>query len=83
MSDQSEDNTFANKTFFFIDERFALNATSMLDQTNKEFAASQINVDLLSYQKDPRVMPSTLRQLLMPWRQFLQAVLNQKELLVW
>ena len=28
----TEDNTFANKTFLSIDERFALNATSMLDQ---------------------------------------------------
>ena len=35
LSDQNEkateDNTFANKTFFSIDERFALNASSMLD----------------------------------------------------
>ena len=59
MSDQgeeaTEDNTFANKTFLLIDERFALNATSMLDQTNtslrEDFAARQMNLDLLSYQK--------------------------------
>ena len=60
----TEDNTFANKTFLSIDERFALNATSMLDQSNtsirEDFAASQINLDLLSYQKNPRVMQSTL-----------------------
>ena len=42
----------------------------MLDQTNtsirEDFAANQINLDLLSYQKNPRVfrvMPSSLRQL--------------------
>ena len=39
----------------------------MLDQTNtsirEDFAASQINLDLLSYQKNPRVMPSSLRKL--------------------
>ena len=66
LSDQGEDNTFANKTFLLIDERFALNATSMLDQTNtslrEDFAARQMNLDLLSYQKNPRVMPSSLRQ---------------------
>ena len=49
------------------DERFALNATSMLDQINasirENFAASQINFDLLSYQKNPRVMQSSLRKL--------------------
>ena len=37
LSDQNEeateDNKFANKTFLSIDERFALNAASMLDQT--------------------------------------------------
>ena len=47
--------------------RFALNATSMLDQTNtsirEDFPASQINLDLLSYQKNPRVMPSSLIKL--------------------
>ena len=46
--------------------RFALNATSMLDQTNtsirEDFPASQINLDLLSYKKNPRVMPSSLRK---------------------
>ena len=51
-----EDNEFANNTFPSIDERFDLNATSMLDQTNtsirEDFAASQINLDLLSYQKE-------------------------------
>ena len=54
LSDQdekaTEDNTFANKTFLSIDERFALNATLMLDQLNtsiiEDFAASQINLDL-------------------------------------
>ena len=49
-----------------IDERFALNATSMLDQINasirENIAASQINFDLLSYQKNPRVMQSSLRK---------------------
>ena len=69
------------------DERFALNATSMLDQTNasirENFAASQINFDLLSYQKNPRVMQSSLRKLFEAWSLFLQAALNQKELLVW
>ena len=34
----------------------------MLGETNtsirEDFAASQINLDLLSYQKNPRVMPS-------------------------
>ena len=39
LSDQNEeateDNKFANKTFLSMDERFALNATSMLDQTMK------------------------------------------------
>ena len=69
LSDQdekaTEDNTFANKTFLSIDERFALNATSMLDQTNtsttEDFAACQINLDLLSFQKNPRVMPSSFK----------------------
>ena len=42
-----------------MDERFALNATSMLDQTitsiREYFAAiSQINLDLLSYQKESK-----------------------------
>ena len=36
-----------------IDEAFVLNATTMLDQTNtsirEDFAASQINSDLLSF----------------------------------
>ena len=57
----------------------------MLNQTNpsirEDFAASQIDLDLLAYQKNPRVMPSSLSKLL-PWRQFLQAAFNQK-LLVW
>ena len=40
----------------------------MLDQTNtsirEDFAGSQLNLDLLSYQKNPRVMPSSsLRKL--------------------
>ena len=56
----------ASNSFLSIDERFALNATSMLDQINtsttEDFAACQINLDLLSYQKNPRVMPSSLRQ---------------------
>ena len=30
-----EDNTFASKTFLSIDERFTLNATSMLDLAAK------------------------------------------------
>ncbi len=59
--------TEANSINYSIDERLALNATSMLDQTNtsirENFAASQINLDLLSYQKNPRVMPSNLRKL--------------------
>ena len=45
-----EDNTFATKTFHSIDKRFALNATSMLNQTNtslrEDFSASQMNLDL-------------------------------------
>ena len=45
-----EDNTFATKTFHSIDKRFALNATSMLNQTNtslrEDFSATQINLDL-------------------------------------
>ena len=51
----TEDNTFANKTFLSIDEKFALNATSLLDQPLKlreDFASSQINLDLLSYSKE-------------------------------
>ena len=43
----------------------------MLNQTNtllrEDFAGSQINLDLLSYQKNPRVIPSSLRQL--DWRE--------------
>ena len=55
-----------------IDETFVLNATSMLDQTNtsikEDFASSQINLDLLSYQKNPKVMPSSLRKLFEAYR---------------
>ena len=62
-----EDNTFATKTFHSIDKRFALNATSMLNQTNtslrEDFSASQMSSDLLSYQKNSRVMQSTLTKL--------------------
>ena len=40
----------------------------MLNQTNpsirEDFAASQIDLDLLAYQKNPRVMPSSLSKLL-------------------
>ena len=47
-------------------ERFALNATSILDQTNAsirdDFVESQNNLDLLSYQKNPRLMQYTLRK---------------------
>ena len=63
------------------DERFALNATNASIREN--FAASQINFDLLSYQKNPRVMQSSLRKLFEAWSLFLQAASNQKELLVW
>ena len=39
----------------------------MLDQINtsisEDFVASQINLDLLSYQKNPRVMPSRIGKL--------------------
>ena len=53
LSDQGEDNTFANKYFHSIDERFVLNATSMLDQTKtsirEDFAARQINLDLHTF----------------------------------
>ena len=61
LSDQNEeateDNKFENKTFLSIDEKFALNVTSLLDQPLKlreDFASSQINLDLLSCQKNPR-----------------------------
>ena len=62
---ETEANTIL--VLFSIDERFALNATSMLDQTNtsirEDFAANQINLDLLSYQKNPRVMLSSLKKI--------------------
>ena len=57
-----------DKTFLSIDELFALNATSMLDQTNtstyeRKFCNNcQINCDSLAYQKNQRVMPSSLRK---------------------
>ena len=55
----------------------------MLNQTNpsirEDFAASQIDLNLLAYQKGYAIY--SLSKLL-PWRQFLQAALNQKEL-VW
>ena len=60
-----EDNTFASKTFLSIDERFTLNATSMLD-----LAANQINIDLLSYQKNTRIMSSSLIKKIIWFRYF-------------
>ena len=58
-------------TFLSIDQCY-IKLTLIRD----DFAASQINLDFLSYQKNPRVMPSILRKLF-------DAALNQKELLVW
>ena len=43
LSDQNEeateDNKFANKTFLSIDERFGLNATSVLDKIKRRFCS--------------------------------------------
>ena len=51
LSDQNEeateDNKFANKTFLSIDERFALNATSMLDQTMKSKIKLSLQLEIL------------------------------------
>ena len=51
LSDQNEeateDNEFANKTFLSIDERFALNATSMLDQTMKSKIKLSLQLEIL------------------------------------
>ena len=51
LSDQNEeateDNKFANKTFLSMDERFALNATSMLDQTMKSKIKLSLQLEIL------------------------------------
>ena len=51
LSDQNEeateDNEFANKTFLSIDERFALNARSMLDQTMKSKIKLSLQLEIL------------------------------------
>ena len=51
LSDQNEeateDNKFENKTFLSIDEKFALNATSMLDQTMKSKIKLSLQLEIL------------------------------------
>ena len=62
--------------------QFALNATSMLDQPNtsiKIIFCSKSNRHRFTF-LSKRIL---LENYLKPWRQLLQAALNQKELLVW